>query len=189
MSLTEKQKESQRKHYQKKKSLGILRTDDVRKRELEYNRKYRQAHKELFIAQRARRKQLHSDEIHTWEKGWRENNKEKIHKYQVKWRTGKAAYDSAKARAKRDCIEFTISRAYVDSITPTHCPVLGMDLRRGGGKGPTDCSFSIDRLVGEKGYVAGNIIIVSNRANRLRSDSTPEELRRVAAFYEKLLSN
>lgn len=47
----------------------------------------------------------------------------------------------------------------------------------------TDNTPSIDRVDNSKGYVKNNIVIVSWRANRLKSDATPYELRRLAKFY------
>ena len=40
-----------------------------------------------------------------------------------------------------------------------------------------------------KGYVKGNIIVVSMRANRIKTDATFDEIRKVADFYEKLLKD
>ena len=46
-----------------------------------------------------------------------------------------------------------------------------------------------DRIDPKKGYVKGNIIVVSMRANRIKTDATVDEIRKVADFYEKLLKN
>jgi hypothetical protein len=35
----------------------------------------------------------------------------------------------------------------------------------------------------KKGYVRGNVIVVSLRANKLRNDGEPDELARVARYY------
>ena len=48
---------------------------------------------------------------------------------------------------------------------------------------------SIDRIDPKKGYVKDNIIVVSMRANRIKSDATVDEIWKVADFYEKLLKN
>ena len=32
-----------------------------------------------------------------------------------------------------------------------------------------------------------NVIVISNKANRIKTDATVEEIRKVANFYEKLL--
>jgi len=89
---------------------------------------------------------------------------------------------NAKQRAKAAGVPFTISAK--DIIIPTHCPVLGIPLtRRLGRKGGCDASPSLDRIVPQLGYVPGNIVVVSRRANRIKSDASIEELEQVADFY------
>ena len=51
----------------------------------------------------------------------------------------------------------------------------------------TNYSPSFDRIYPKKGYIKGNIVIVSNKANRIKTDATVDEIRKVADFYEKLL--
>lgn len=85
----------------------------------------------------------------------------------------------ARARAKKLGLPCTITEA--DVQIPSHCPVLGIELIRGGW--PPDNSPSIDRIVPELGYVPGNVLVVSFRANHLKSDATADELRAVADFY------
>ena len=52
-----------------------------------------------------------------------------------------------------------------------------------------DLTPSIDRINPKKGYIKENIIVVSMKANRIKTDATVEEIRKVADFYEKLLKN
>ena len=66
-----------------------------------------------------------------------------------------------------------------DILIPDRCPVLGEEFVYG----DPDWTYSIDRLDNSKGYVKGNIIIVSNRANKLKNDATKEELQHVIDFY------
>ena len=70
------------------------------------------------------------------------------------------------------------------------CPVLGikMQISKFGSKN-ADFAPSIDRIDPKKGYVKGNMIVVSMRANRIKTDALPEEIKKVAYFYEKLLKN
>lgn len=89
---------------------------------------------------------------------------------------------TAKQRAKQLGLPFAITED--DVKIPTHCPVLGLKLVPGGW--PSDNSPSIDRIVPELGYVPGNVIVVSFRSNRLKSDATPEELQAIADFYAGL---
>lgn len=57
---------------------------------------------------------------------------------------------------------------------PTHCPYLGIELRFVGGRATAN-SPSLDRIDNSLGYVRGNVMIISHRANMLKSDSTLEE--------------
>lgn len=77
----------------------------------------------------------------------------------------------------------------VDDIPPipTHCPVLGIPLVPGGKGGKSvDNSPSVDRIDSRKGYEVGNIWIVSQRANRIKSDATLSELKLLVEALEKV---
>lgn len=88
--------------------------------------------------------------------------------------------NTARARAKRKGWEFTISLN--DVVIPERCPVLGIKLFRGSVR--ANNSPTIDRIDNSKGYIKGNVIVVSWRANNLKSDATLEELKALATFYE-----
>jgi hypothetical protein len=47
-------------------------------------------------------------------------------------------------------------------------------------------SPSLDRIVPELGYVEGNVVWISNRANILKRDATWEELQRVAEWLKSV---
>jgi hypothetical protein len=49
-----------------------------------------------------------------------------------------------------------------------------------------DASPELDRIVPSLGYVKGNVLVVSRRANRIKTDATVEELQQVASFYAAL---
>jgi predicted RND superfamily exporter protein len=51
-----------------------------------------------------------------------------------------------------------------------------------------DDSISFDRIDSTKGYSVDNLIVISYRANKLKSDATLEEMRKIVNFYEKLNS-
>lgn len=51
-----------------------------------------------------------------------------------------------------------------------------------------DNSYSLDRIDPNKGYIKGNIWVISLRANRIKNDATVSELRMIAdAIEQKLL--
>jgi hypothetical protein len=47
-------------------------------------------------------------------------------------------------------------------------------------------SATVDRIDSRLGYVPGNVIVVSCKANRIKNDATVEEMYRVAFFYAAL---
>lgn len=82
---------------------------------------------------------------------------------------------SARHRAKKKNLPFDIE--LVDIVIPEFCPVLGIQLKANAGKGRAlRSSPSLDRIVPELGYVKGNVQVISNAANLLKGDSTPEEM-------------
>lgn len=87
----------------------------------------------------------------------------------------------AKRRAKLKGLEFNLTAE--DIKVPTHCPVLGIPLYRGS-KGSFN-SPTVDRVKPELGYVKGNIVVISWRANMLKKDATIEELILLAKFYRR----
>lgn len=92
---------------------------------------------------------------------------------------------AARQRAKRHNIPITITKA--DIIVPTHCPVLGIALQRNKRGKSLDTSPSLDRLDPLKGYVPGNIMVISMRANQIKSNGTLEEHQKICTYLEKYI--
>ena len=87
----------------------------------------------------------------------------------------------AKERASKNGRSVEISVA--DLLpAPIKCPVFGTKLRYAGAL--SDATASLDRIDNRRGYEAGNVRIISYRANLLKRDATPEELRRLAEYAE-----
>lgn len=82
---------------------------------------------------------------------------------------------TAQTRAKRKGIPFALTREYVESIWPDACPYLRMPLQHGVGK---MCSTSptLDRIEPAKGYVEGNVEVISSLANAMKNSATPAQL-------------
>lgn len=97
----------------------------------------------------------------------------------------RAMYNMAKKRAREAGVPFTIT--HEDIWIPEKCPVFGVAFA------PFACGLawnspSMDRIVPELGYTPDNIVIVSHLANRCKSDASPDELRRIADFFDRLAS-
>ena len=90
----------------------------------------------------------------------------------------------ARQRAKDKELAFNIDNDFIRSIIPSHCPIFGTRLEwscnRGGAAHSLPNSPSLDRIDPLKGYVKGNVWIISNRANRIKNDASHEELKLVA---------
>jgi len=90
--------------------------------------------------------------------------------------------NSARRRGvKHGAHEFTITED--DLEWPTHCPVLGIELHYPGHYRHDPAGASLDRINVKKGYVPGNVKVVSLRANLLRKDANAEELQALADYY------
>lgn len=94
-------------------------------------------------------------------------------------------YRRAKSRAKQKGLEFDITPE--DVKIPSHCPILGIPLYASSGKpGAYPNSPSLDRRDSSKGYTKDNIWVISQMANVMKSNATPEMLK---AFARWVLEN
>lgn len=81
--------------------------------------------------------------------------------------------NTAKGRAMRRGLDFNLTLD--DIIIPVECPLLNIPLFCG--KGVT-CSNSpsLDRIDPRKGYVKGNVHVISFKANSIKQDASVDEL-------------
>lgn len=94
---------------------------------------------------------------------------------------------NARRRAKNRGVPFDLTEEYLESIWTGVCPVFQVRLNfpsHGDSKRST-ATPSLDRLVPDKGYVPGNVIWISLRANQMKNDGTSEELFRVAEWLQQ----
>lgn len=85
----------------------------------------------------------------------------------------KVLLSQAKTRAKSKQLDFDID--VTDLVVPTICPLLKIPIIIGRNKA-TKNSPSVDRIDSTKGYVKGNVWIISHRANSIKNDASLEEL-------------
>lgn len=91
----------------------------------------------------------------------------------------------AKKRALLKGFEFNLEVEDIPEI-PKYCPILGIEIKANIIGQPLDSSPSLDRIDSKKGYIKGNIQIISNRANRIKADATIEELDKLINFLKNL---
>ena len=90
---------------------------------------------------------------------------------------------AAQKRAKESNLDFNLTLEDLPDILPEYCPVLGIQMEVNS-ELRADNSFSLDRIDNSKGYVKGNVDIISWKANRLKSNATPIDLRKILAYME-----
>lgn len=95
----------------------------------------------------------------------------------------------ARKRGRDKGIEATIRPD--DLIWPSHCPVLNIKLDYPSqGSKRTGLTVqanwpSLDRWDSTKGYVPGNVFVISYRANTLKNAATYEEILKVAKYLSR----
>lgn len=129
--------------------------------------------------------------IREWQKAHPDRRREHQNAY-IRKHPERYLWRRAKSRAARDGLDFSITPE--DIVIPTHCPVLGLELKinsapRGQGRaGGCSNSMSLDRMDSTRGYVKGNLMVMSQLANAMKNSATPEELLRFAEWITQRYS-
>jgi hypothetical protein len=98
----------------------------------------------------------------------------------------KGIFRAARDRARKRGLEFSIDLE--DVIIPDTCPILNIPLisRAGHGvQGGKLDSPSLDRIDNSKGYIKGNVQVISHMANSMKFTATPKELKMFAEWITK----
>lgn len=83
---------------------------------------------------------------------------------------------AARKRAQRDGIPFDLR--FTDFVIPVTCPITQRPFAIASGS-PGDDSPTLDKIIPERGYVRGNIAVISHRANRIKSDADLPTIQRL----------
>lgn len=109
---------------------------------------------------------------------------------------GRASYERNKAkaffrhkasrtrsRAQNLRLPYNITADHLEQIWTGHCPVFGLKLIREADRVQEDAP-ELDRIIPSLGYVIGNVVWLSRRANRLKNNVTADELRQLLLWLE-----
>ena len=89
---------------------------------------------------------------------------------------------NARRRAAKRGVPFALT--FDDMQWGTHCPCCSVEFAF---DAEHNRRPSIDRLIGERGYVRDNIVFVCCRCNTLKAGMTPKEMYQIADyFWEKI---
>ncbi len=142
----------------------------------EYERRYRTSEKGRKTRSEYDRRRRKEDPEYAARKNaatrkWAAENRS----YAAEWKrknAGLMLLYGARQRAAKSGLGFDLELS--DIVVPRKCPWLGIEIRPGGGKKPS--SPSLDRVDNAKGYVKGNVEVVSWRANNLKATATLDEM-------------
>lgn len=97
----------------------------------------------------------------------------------------KKRHKFARKRAAAKRIGWLWTIEFGDITWPTHCPILGIELDYFAEVIQENC-VSFDQIDAGKGYVKGNVQIISWRANRIKNNGTAAEHRKIADYLDSI---
>lgn len=90
--------------------------------------------------------------------------------------------NTLKARSRKRGLQFNLELS--DLVVPKFCPILGIELKKNNKSFCPD-SPSVDRIDNTKGYVKGNVAIISNKANKMKSNYSLENFKALVKYMEQ----
>ncbi len=133
----------------------------------EYNNTYRKINKEIVNANKREyyRKKMNDVEFVT---KVNEGQRKRYSKYVYS-----RLFNNCKIRANKKGLDFNIE--IIDLHIPDKCPILEIDIVTGTRKN-YNSSPTVDRIDNTKGYIKGNIRVISCLANTMKNSATIEQL-------------
>lgn len=98
----------------------------------------------------------------------------------AKWAWAVSAAGGMRSRSAIKGFPCDVDKEYVYAILTDTCPVFGTPFVFAGAGRANNDSPTVDKLDPAKGYVRGNIVVISQRANAIKSNATWKQIRRVA---------
>lgn len=117
-----------------------------------------------------------SEKAKTAKDKWKERN--------PKWAWVVSAVGGARTRAKYKNLAFDLTNDYVYALACDLCPIFAEPMSYGGTGRQVWNSASLDRIDPDKGYVQGNVAIISFKANIIKSNANSKEVFAVAEWLK-----
>jgi hypothetical protein len=111
-------------------------------------------------------------------KRWYHTNKKNL-----EWKKRRIIYN-IRNRCKRNNIDFNIT--VNDLVWPDFCPVLSIKLDYSVESKNRWSQVSLDRTNPSLGYIKGNVVVMSMRANSIKQDSTLKELELLIKYLKNI---
>lgn len=101
----------------------------------------------------------------------------------LEWRKN-TLLSSIKNRAKRNNLEYNLDKDKM--YWPQVCPVFGTPLNYNARINERDNAPSVDRIDPSKGYTLDNTVVISHRANKIKSNATLDEMIKITEYILKV---
>jgi hypothetical protein len=125
--------------------------------------------KQYYLKNKDKLKKQHAEWFQQNKKQHKKSNKKWLADH-YSWQLLKRARDSSKQRG----LVFNIS--IEDIIIPVHCPYLKIELTTISNGGRQESNASLDRIDNTKGYIKGNVQVISSKANFMKRNASIKEL-------------
>jgi len=155
---------------------------------VESNKRYYQKHKERILEYQKTYFEVNKEHVLKTIHEYRDSNRDLIRERQRESYRKKIIIrmlSAARIRAEKRGLDFNIDET--DIVIPEKCPLLEIEIKIAY-KVANANSPSLDRIDSSKGYVKGNVMVISYRANTIKSNATPSELLKLASNLIKYVS-
>ena len=155
----------------------------------EYQAKYRETNREYFREKDREYYAANPESYRIRQKEYQKNNLASFAKRAADWADKNHAgclLRAARNRAKKNGMPFDIDLS--DINIPDVCPILKTRILRIHGK-RTGQSATLDRIDNSKGYVKGNVWVISSKANLMKNSASLAELVLFGEWCSTLKSN
>lgn len=89
---------------------------------------------------------------------------------------------NARARAKSFGLEFNLELS--DIVIPEKCPIMGVPLYAGKGHSRNN-SPSLDRIDNSRGYIKGNVAVISQQANSIKREANIKQIENLLKYMKQ----
>jgi len=141
-------------------------------------REYYQLNKENILEQK---KQLKNDPVFRLLRRKYEQGRQKGIEGKMR-----SMLQAARRRAKEKNLDFNLTIKHMRSLYGSHCPITGRVLIWETHQGFSPDSPSLDRTDSNKGYVIGNVQIVSHRGNTWKNNMCLDDAMKVVRYLQSL---
>jgi len=139
-----------------------------------------------------KRRAANPEKVRAEGKKWKAANPEKHRASTRKWGAANPharIFAAKKSYARKAKVPFTL--IFEDMVWPTHCPALGTKLEyvagfNGRGNRSPEITPSFDRIDPALGYTPQNTVIISLLANRIKTDATHDQIRKVSEWLGRV---